>query len=119
MNAVLVDDEKMGLDYLTCLCENISELTNIKGFVKAREALRWCESNPADLLLLDVNMPDINGIDLAKKVKKINPSIKIIFVSAYGKYAIDAFGLHADGYLLKPVNQNVLTEEIRHVLSDN
>ena len=119
MNAVLVDDEKMGLDYLTCLCENIPELTNIKGFIKAREALRWCESNPADLLLLDVNMPDINGIDLAKKVKKINPSIKIIFVSAYGKYAIDAFGLHADGFLLKPVNQNVLTEEIRHVLSDN
>ena len=118
MKAVLVDDEKTGLDYLTQLCENIPELTDIKGFTKSRSALEWCTKNPVDIAMLDINMPDINGINLVKKLRELKPDIKIIFVTAYEKYAIDAFDVHADGYLLKPVNQETLVREVTHVLAD-
>ncbi len=118
MKAVLVDDEKTGLDYLTKLCENIPELTDIKGFTKSRSALDWCTKNPVDIAMLDINMPDINGINLVKKLREMKPDIKIIFVTAYEKYAIDAFDVHADGYLLKPVNQETLTREVTHILAD-
>ena len=118
MKAILVDDEKPGLDYLKELCSNIPELTDIKGFTKSRKALEWCSANPVDIAMLDINMPDINGISLAAKLREVNPYIRIIFVTAYEKYAVDAFDVHADGYLLKPVNQESLTREVTLVLSD-
>ena len=117
MNAVCVDDEKLGMEYLVTLCGDIEILSEIKGFTKSREALEYCENNPTDLALLDINMPDINGITLALKLREINPDIRIIFVTAYEQYAVDAFSVHADGYLLKPVNLEVLTNEIEYVLS--
>ena len=117
MKAVCVDDEKLGMEYLVTLCERIEILDEVKGFTKSREALEYSESNVTDLALLDINMPDINGITLASKLREINPDIRIVFVTAYEQYAVDAFSVHADGYLLKPVNLEVLTNEIEYVLS--
>jgi two-component SAPR family response regulator len=57
-------------------------------------------------------MPVLNGIQLAKKLKKVNPSINIIFVTAYNNYALDAFNIHASGYIMKPVNENKLRDEL-------
>ncbi len=118
MKAVLVDDEKLGLDYLESLCKNIPVLTDIRCFTRSGKAYKWCEDNPVDIIILDVNMPDINGIALVTKLREIKPDIRVIFVTAYEKYALDAFGVHADGYLLKPVKQETLTKEVEYILSD-
>ena len=117
MKAVLVDDEKLGLDYLELLCKNITILNEIHCFTKSREALQWCKDNQVDIAMLDINMPDINGITLVNKLRETNPDIRIIFVTAYEQYAVDAFGVHADGFLLKPVNQEMLRKEVERVLS--
>ena len=57
----------------------------------------------------------MNGIQLAKKLKKANPSIKIIFVTAYQEYALDAYRIHASGYVTKPVNESKIREEINEL----
>ena len=57
-------------------------------------------------------MPGINGIQLAKELKKINPLVNIIFVTAYDNYALEAYQLHASGYLSKPVNSERIKEEL-------
>ena len=117
MNVVLVDDERLGLDYLTSLCEKIPMFNDIKAFTRARDAFHWCKENPVDIALIDISMPDINGITLVTKLRKVHPNIKIIFVTAYERYAVDAFGAHADGYLLKPINLTMLSREIDYVVS--
>ena len=118
MKAVLVDDEKLGLDYLETLCRNIPVLTDITCFTRSRKALKWCEDNPVDIIILDIDMPDINGITLVSKLRETKPDIRVIFVTAYEKYALEAFGVHADGYLLKPVKQETLTNEVEYALCD-
>ena len=56
MTAVLVDDEKLGLDYLELLCKNITMLNDIHCFTKSREALQWCKDNHVDIAMLDINL---------------------------------------------------------------
>jgi len=57
-------------------------------------------------------MPGLNGIQLAKELKKLNPLVNIIFVTAYDNYAMDAFHVHASGYLSKPVSSAKIREEL-------
>ena len=63
-------------------------------------------------------MPEINGIQLAKKLKKINPKINVIFVTAYDNYALDAYKLHASGYVTKPVNEKKVKDELEGLRYD-
>ena len=70
------------------------------------------QNEKIDIAFLDIEMPKINGIQLAKKLKKSDPYIKIIFVTAYNEYALEAFRVHASGYISKPVNENKIREEI-------
>lgn len=69
-----------------------------------------------DIAFLDINMPKINGIELAKKVREIRPHIKIIFVTAYSEYLLDAFKMHADGYLMKPATLEDIQAELDHII---
>lgn len=68
--------------------------------------------NKIDIAFLDIETPVINGIQLAKKLKKVNPLVNIIFVTAYDTYALDAYKLHASGYITKPVNESKIKEEL-------
>ena len=57
-------------------------------------------------------MPLINGIELAKKLKKNNPLINVIFVTAYNNYALDAYNIHASGYIMKPAKADKVKKEL-------
>lgn len=65
-----------------------------------------------DIILLDIDMPDLNGIETAKEIRKKDKRVKIIYITNYGGYAGYAFGVHAFGYLLKPVKEKELKEQI-------
>ena len=117
LRVLCVDDEKLMLQQILSLCARIPDITGTQGFSRARDALAWLEENPCNLALLDINLPDLDGILLAKRIKEIQPDMDIIFVTGYTQYALDAWELHARGYLLKPVTLERLQEEIRYVLS--
>ena len=93
-------------------------MEEVAGFTHPREALEWVSAHPVDLALLDVEMPGMTGIELAAAIKERQPGTAIIFVTAYPKYAVDAFAVRASGYLLKPVTREALEADVAHALSD-
>lgn len=112
MNILLVDDEELQLIRLEKECKKV--LPDEKYFCYTNPKLAYDSNinNKIDIAFLDIEMPLLNGIQLAKKLKRINPLINIIFVTAYTEYAMDAFNMHASGYLMKPVKESKIREEI-------
>jgi two-component SAPR family response regulator len=117
MNLICVDDEALVLQYTQTLCREVLPAgAVVEGFLRASEALDWAAANPVDVALLDIDMPVMNGLQLALRLKQLRPDAAIIFVTGYAQYAVDAFSLHAQGYLMKPVSKERLAEEIGYAL---
>ena len=116
MNIICVDDEPLVLDLTVGLCRDLPQQPTVMGFSKAGDALEWVERNTADIALLDINMPDMDGMTLAARIKEHSPFTAIIFLTGYSQYAVDAFALHASGYLLKPVSRERLNDEIAYAM---
>ena len=114
---VCVDDESIILRQTIEQCRQLSLVDDVVGFQRAEAALEWFDDNTADIALLDIDLPDMNGIALAVRIKEKSPYTAIIFVTGYSEYAVDAFRIHAAGYLMKPVTQETLALEVEHTLS--
>ena len=112
MKILLVDDEELQLIRLEGACKGVLPDATFLSFTNPVKALEEASKNKVDLAFLDIEMPEINGIQLAKKLKAINPKTKIIFVTAFNNYALEAYKLHASGYITKPVSQEAVKEEI-------
>ena len=117
MRAICVDDERALMERTAALCRELPDMEEVTGFTRSTEALKWVSEHPIDLALLDVEMPVMNGIELAAAIKEYQPDAAIIFVTAYPKYAVDAFAVRASGYLLKPVTREALEADVAHALS--
>ena len=115
MKAIIVDDEPSAVESLLAQCTRLSEIDEVKGFTDAESALAYAGRKTVDLALLDIHMPDMDGITLAARIREIQPEVEIVFQTAYRKYAFDAFAVHPSGYLLKPVSFEKLAEEVRYL----
>lgn len=101
MNCVIVDDELPACEELKYFILEYSSI-EIKGiFQSSLAALEYLTNNPVDVIFLDINMPKLNGLELAKLVK----NTKVVFVTAYREYGADAFDLNAFDYLVKPYSK--------------
>lgn len=118
MRAICVDDEPLLSERIAKLCRALKEIDEAYPFTRAEAALQWLESNEADLALLDIDMPDMNGIDMAKIMKLRHPNMKIVFLTSFPQYALDAIHLHVSGYLLKPVDPDELAREVDYAFCD-
>ena len=112
MLMIAVDDEKLALDNLCKQLVAVEPNGKVVGFLHPDEAFEYIAENKVDIAFLDVEIGEYSGIALAKKCKDLCPQINIIFVTGHSKYLMDAFQLHASGYLLKPVRANDLRKEI-------
>lgn len=112
MRVICVDDEAPVLENFKRKTKDFQEIDSITLFQSAKKALEWVEQNPIDVAFLDMEMPQMSGIELAKKLKQIDRNIRIIFVTAYGQYALDAFRVDALGYLLKPYTREDIQNEL-------
>ena len=112
MRVIYVDDEKILIKNFCLTAEHLTRISSLNTFSSSSEALEWAQSNPVDVAFLDIEMPVISGIELAKKLKTIDENIKIVFVTAYEQYALQAFGVDAIGYLLKPYSKEDIEKEL-------
>ena len=117
LKVLCVDDENLMLRHLISLCEKTADIDEIHGFDRAMKALNWVKDHPCDLALLDISMPDMNGITLAKRIQELRPETDIVFVTGYPQYAVDSWAVHPKGYLLKPITKKDLQEELDYILS--
>lgn len=115
MTYLLVDDEKKGLELLKAELSSVVEGETIACFQDPQKAYEYAKEHTCDIAFLDIEMTDLNGITLGKMLKEINPRINLIYVTAYSNYGMEAFGLHASGYILKPVTAEVIKKELKEI----
>ena len=100
LRCIAIDDEPIALDVIKAHAAKVPFLDLRQTFVNAIEALAFLKTEPIDLIFLDINMPDLTGLDFAQVVG--NQSL-VIFTTAYPEYALQGFELSALDYLLKPI----------------
>ena len=115
LKVLCVDDEKLTLQYLVSLCRSIPEIDEVHGVNGGKEALSWLHENPCDLVFLDIEMPDMDGIRLSERIRDMRPRTDIVFVTAYPRFAVDSWSVHPSGYLLKPFTREALQEEVDYI----
>ena len=117
MKAICVDDERLLMEDALSMCRWLDCIDEAHGFTRAEAALEFARENPVDIALLDIDMPGMNGLELAAELKKLRPEARVVFLTGYSEFAVEAFRLHASGYLLKPVSKEALAGEVAYALS--
>ncbi|UOQ86860.1 response regulator [Gracilibacillus salinarum] len=115
MNVILFDDEEPALNFLEHQLKLVKNVTILGKYTHTNITAILDQIRRSDCVFLDVKMPELNGIELAEKLLEINPQLAIIFVTAYDRYAIQAFELNALDYLLKPVYLDRLKKTVERL----
>ncbi len=101
IKCIAIDDEPHALRQLAEYIEAVPYLSLEGSFESAFDACNFLYDNAIDLIFVDINMPDINGIDFVKSLSK---NVKIVFITAHSEFAYEGFQLDAADYLLKPIS---------------
>lgn len=112
LNVLVVDDEPLALRRLQALCERVPAIGHVSTAGGGSHAMRLIKEKCPDLILLDVDMPDMSGMELAEQCRSLDHGPEVIFTTAHSKYAVQAFRLEAADYLLKPVKQALLVDAV-------
>ena len=115
MNIIAIDDESGALKLLEKSIKAASPECSLCIFSNPFDGIENCKDNPPDVAFLDINMPGMTGLEVAKKIKGINPNVNIIFTTGYSEYAKEAFDMHASGYITKPVTPADVRNELENL----
>ena len=117
LRVVLVDDEPLAIERLETLCSRIERVEVVGTADHGEAALEVIGEQAPDLVLLDLTMPGLDGIEVARRLAKTPPPPAIIFVTAHESFAVEAFDLDAVDYVLKPVAAERLERAIGRALA--
>ena len=115
-----IDDEPRMLRLLHNAVHEAEPDAEIRDFPLGTAAISAIEGEglKPDVIFSDIQMPGISGLELAARLRTLVPDTKIIFVTGYDQYAVDAFKLHASGYVMKPVDADRVREELSHIMPE-
>lgn len=116
LTVLVVDDERPVLDELVFLLGRDERIGTVRAANSGAEALRQLEAGEFDVVFLDVAMPGLTGLDIARILGQFKSPPKVVFVTAHDDHAVDAFELNAVDYLLKPIREDRLRESVRRAL---
>ena len=108
---IIADDEPLARDLLSSILEEFDQIEIIASCKNGREAIDACTKYSPDIIFLDIQMPGVNGFEVVKALQPEDMPL-IIFVTAFDKFAADAFDLHAVDYILKPINADRINRAI-------
>lgn len=112
MRIIYVDDEMPNRENFKFTTKDFPEIKSLTMFENGEDALEFAKNNVVDVAFCDMEMPGLHGLALAARLKEINPSIRVVFVTAYSQYAMDAWGVDATGYVLKPYLASDIKKEL-------
>ena len=112
MKVILVDDEPLSLNLFKLECGNMPGFDVVGFFDNSADALAYARENPVDFALLDINMPEMSGIELARRLRLCRPGMVIIFVTAHPEYAADAIHAKADFVVFKPYEREDILDAL-------
>ncbi|MDC7242185.1 MAG: LytTR family DNA-binding domain-containing protein, partial [Spirochaetales bacterium] len=115
IRTLIVDDEKPARDELSWLLNRERDIELVGEAANGMEALELAESLSPDLILLDIQMPGMSGLETARQLMALPVFPQIIFITAYDRFAIEAFDVNAVDYLLKPVEEERVNRALNRV----
>ncbi|MCG7562889.1 MULTISPECIES: LytTR family DNA-binding domain-containing protein [Pseudoalteromonas] len=118
IRTLIVDDESLARKGLAVRLKQIEDIDVIELCSSGEQALELCANQQIDLVFLDIQMPTMNGFEVARALSEsVKPLPAIVFVTAFDHYAVKAFEIHALDYILKPVDDNRLKQAVEKVHS--
>lgn len=117
LRTLVVDDEPLAVERLQVICDRLDDLELVGTASDGRQALEQIDALAPDLVLLDMTMPEVDGLSVARRLAKQDNSPAVVFVTAHDNYAVEAFDLDAVDYVLKPVKPDRLERAIKRALA--
>lgn len=115
MIILALDDELGALKILCRAIESVRPDAQLHSFTQVKEALAFADTSPVDIAFLDIRMPVMTGLEVAKQMKRKHPELNVIFTTGFSEYAVDAIKLRSSGYLMKPITKNDVAMELEHL----
>lgn len=115
IRTILIDDERHAIREIEFFLKDYSEIEIVASYTNPLKAIDELKEKNVQLVFLDINMPQLLGIDVGSKILDINPEINIVFVTAYDQYALEAFELNAIDYILKPIQRKRFEKTMQRI----
>ncbi len=119
MRTLTIDDRRSVINMMLRLLEKIDPEGEHIGTTEPDKALKVLKEKEVSAVFVDVEMPKMNGIELAKRMQEIDPEVNLIFITGYQEYMPDAFELYASGYLMKPMDEEDVRKSLEHLRYKN
>jgi transcriptional regulator with XRE-family HTH domain len=116
-NIIIVDDNKDILTYSLQIMEEVVPNAMITAYNWPQEAIEYAKTNRVDLAILDIELGKASGLELCHKLLEINPCTKVLYLTAYPDYALDAWDTDACGFMVKPLTQEVVRRQLKKLHS--
>ena len=114
-NVIVVDDRKIVLSGAVSILENVMQDAVITGFTRPSEAVEYAKENRVALAFLDIEMGKTSGLDLCRTLLEINPRTNVVYLTAYIEYSFDAWSTGASGFMLKPITEEGVREQLKNL----
>lgn len=119
LNTLIVDDEIHALERMKKFVVEFGSLNLVASYREAETCLKELKDNDLpDVVFLDIQMPGVNGLELAQEIQDIDEKIDIVFITAYKNYAVDAFEINALDYLLKPISEKRFKKTVNRLVGN-
>lgn len=118
MRTILIDDERLALEVLEQMLSSFKEIQIVGSYTDYKEVLEELDEIKPEIIFLDIEMGEMDGLELANIIVSKLGDIDIIFVTAYSQFAVDAFEINAIDYLLKPVQEKRLEKAINRLIAN-
>ncbi|OOM14575.1 LytR/AlgR family response regulator transcription factor [Clostridium saccharobutylicum] len=119
MKAIIVEDEFLAREELKYFITNYSKIEIIDEFEDGIEVLKFIQNNEVDIIFMDINIPSLDGVLLAKSISKFSKKPYIVFITAYKEHAAEAFEIEAFDYILKPYSESRIVSMLKKLENIN
>lgn len=113
MRVMIIDDEQLILNHLKEILSQFDDIQIVYESTSPQHALKHLKEIDPEVVFADIAIPEMNGVELAERIFEMDSSIKLVFVTAYEQYAIEAFRVNAVDYILKPVTTSKISNTLK------